>query len=122
MPVDTALSPSDDGSGSVIAAVRDARLRRSAEQAAHRLAVMDDRERVSRRLHGEVIHELFAIGLNLQALASEVVDDTTRRRLDDAVSSTDQAIQALREVIFESNNLLASQRRSSSTSTPTPPA
>lgn len=120
LPVDIALSPLADGSGSVVAAIRDARLRRSAEEAMRRLAVMGDRERVSRRLHEEVIRELFAIGLNLQALALQMVDDAMRRRLEEAVSSTDQAIDSLRTVIFESTSLRASEGQSNSTATLTP--
>jgi signal transduction histidine kinase len=61
---------------------------------------MGDRERLSQRLHREVIHELFAIGLNLQALALQAIDDAERRRLEDAVTSTDRAIDALRKAIF----------------------
>ncbi len=101
LPVDIALSPLGDASGSVIAAIRDATLRRSAEAATRRLAVIEDRERVSRRLYGEVIHQLFALGLNLQALAAKSEDYGVKRRLDEAVSGTDQAIDALRSVIFE---------------------
>lgn len=99
--MDIALSPLGDSSGAVIAAVRNARLRRFAEQAMRRLAVAEDRERMSRRLRGDVIHDLFAIGLNLQALALQSDEETIRRRLDDAVSSTDRVINALRHVIFE---------------------
>jgi PAS domain S-box-containing protein len=106
LPVDIALSPLADGSGSVVAAVRYAGLRRAAQEAMRQLAIIGDRERVSRRLHGEVIHELFAIGLNLQALAAQIVDDGLRRRIEDAVSATDRAIDSLRKVIFESTDRL----------------
>lgn len=53
LPVDIALSPLADGSGSVVAAVRDARLRRAAEEAMRHVAIIGDRERVSECLHGE---------------------------------------------------------------------
>lgn len=99
LPVDIALKPLADGSGSVVIAVRDDRLRRSVEAANRRLAVVSDRERVSRRLSGEVIHELFAIGLNLQGLASEIVDEGLRIRIENAVLATDGA--ALRTALFE---------------------
>lgn len=121
LPVDIALSPLADGSGSVVAAIRDARLRRSAEGAMRRLAVMGDRERLSRRLHEEVIQELFAIGLNLQGMNSQMVDDATRRRLEEAVSSTDQVIDALRRLVFEWTDPWGLEGQSNSTSACRPP-
>ena len=121
LPVDIALSPMADGSGSVVVAIRDARLRRSAEEAMRRLAVMGDRERLSRRLHEEVIQELFAIGLNLQGLTSLMVDHAMQRRLEEAVSSTDQAIDSLRRVVFEWTDLWALEGQSNSTSAFRPP-
>lgn len=66
-----------------------------------RLAVIADHERMSRRLNAEVIHELFAVGLRLQALASQISDITIRVQLEDAISSTDKAIHAVRGMVFE---------------------
>jgi signal transduction histidine kinase len=102
--VDIALSPLSDVSGGVVAVIRDATLRRAAALAINRIGVIEYRERISRRVQDHVIHELFAIGLDLQALASQA-DEPPRQRLDEAISSTDRAIHTLRAVIFESMGL-----------------
>jgi signal transduction histidine kinase len=86
-----------------------------------RLAVMGDRERLSRRIHEEVIQELFAIGLNLQGMTLQMVDDATRRRLEEAVSSTDQVIDALRRLVFEWTDPWGLEGQSNSTSACRPP-
>jgi signal transduction histidine kinase len=74
------------------------------EQDFGRLAVIDDHDRMARRLNAEVIHELFAVGLKLQALASQFDDVSIRTQLEDTIASTDKAIQAVRGMVFERTN------------------
>ena len=81
-----------------------ARNRPMGEADIRRLAVIADHDRMSRRLNAEVIHELFAVGLKLQALASQINDLTIRMQLEDTVSSTDKAIHAVRSMVFEWTN------------------
>ena len=84
-------------------AVENARLIDEAERAAaelRRLEVMDERERIGKELHDGVIQSLFAVGMNLQALASLSPDPETARRLEAAVEDVDHAIRDLRNYIF----------------------
>ena len=84
-------------------AVENARLIDEAERAAaelRRLEVLDERERIGKELHDGVIQSLFAVGMNLQALASLSPDPETARRLEAAVEDVDHAIRDLRNYIF----------------------
>ncbi|HET7928667.1 MAG TPA: GAF domain-containing sensor histidine kinase [Actinomycetota bacterium] len=84
-------------------AVENARLIDEAERAAaelRRLEVLDERERIGKELHDGVIQSLFAVGMNLQALASLSPDPETTRRLEAAGEDIDHAIRDLRNYIF----------------------
>jgi signal transduction histidine kinase len=65
------------------------------------LAVISDRERIARDLHDVVIQRLFAIGMQLQAVAVRGVGDQVRERLDQAVQDIDGTIRDVRATIFE---------------------
>ncbi len=101
-PADIALSPLQTASGTVVvAAVRDATERRLAHVRLHRLAVLEDRERIAKELHDGVIQSLFAVGMNLQATEAKASDpEAVRARLSGAVDSIDMAIRDLRNYIF----------------------
>lgn len=79
-----------------------ARDRATVDRDAVRLAVIADHDRMSRRLNAEVIHELFAVGLKLQALASQINDITLRMQFEEAISAADRAIQSVRGMVFDS--------------------
>jgi signal transduction histidine kinase len=77
------------------------RMRPADELDIGRTAVLEDHDRMSRRLNAEVIHKLFAVGLKLQAVASQFNDDDpVRRQLEDTVFTADEAIHAVREMVF----------------------
>ncbi len=101
-PADIALSPLQTSSGMVVvAALRDATERKETEAHLHRLAVLEDRERIARDLHDGVIQGLFAVGMSLQATEGKATDpETVRSRLAGAVESIDVAIRDLRDYIF----------------------
>ena len=101
-PADIALSPLQTASGMVVvAALRDATERKQAQIRLHRLAVLEDRERIARELHDGVIQALFAVGMNLQATEAKAGDpESVRARLSGAVDSIDMAIRDLRNYIF----------------------
>ena len=101
-PADIALSPLPTASGMVVvAAIRDATERRRLEAHLHRLAVLEDRERIARDLHDGVIQGLFAVGMSLQATQAKATDpEMVRGRLAAAVDSIDGAIRDLRNYIF----------------------
>jgi PAS domain S-box-containing protein len=100
----------DGGSRWIIALARDistrlatdAELQRSQEalHAAERVvAIADDRERIARDLHDNVIQRLFAAGLNIQAVVG-ATDDRVRPRLESTIDSIDDTIRELRLAIF----------------------
>src|SRR5438094_6011405 len=99
---DIALSPLQTDSGMVVvAALRDATERKEAQMRLHRLAVLEDRERIAKELHDGVIQALFAVGMNLQATEANAGDpQAVRARLSGAVDSIDMAIRDLRNYIF----------------------
>jgi len=101
-PADIALSPLQTDSGIVVvAALRDATERKEAQIRLHRLAVLEDRERIAKELHDGVIQALFAVGMNLQATEAKAGDpEAVRARLSGAVDSIDVAIRDLRNYIF----------------------
>ena len=66
-----------------------------------RLAVVDERERIAKELHDDIIQSLFAEGMALQA-ARAVVDDPNAidARLGHAVDNIDRVIRDLRNYVF----------------------
>jgi signal transduction histidine kinase len=84
-------------------AVENARLTEETERKGRelqRLQVLEERERIGKELHDGVIQSLFAVGMNLQALAAATEDDDETRRLEAAVDDVDRAIRDLRNYIF----------------------
>jgi PAS domain S-box-containing protein len=88
-----------------IAVVRDVTERMAAERtarAAHdRAHLAEERERVARDLHDTVIQELFAIGMRLQSLSTELTDDDHTKRVITLVDGLDDVIREIRTVIFD---------------------
>jgi signal transduction histidine kinase len=66
----------------------------------HRLAVLEDRERIARELHDGVIQSLFAVGMGLQGAAMLAQDREMAGRLEGAVGELDRVIRDLRNYIF----------------------
>jgi len=84
-------------------AVENARLHDETERGAReirRLEMLDERERIAKELHDGVIQSLFAVGMNLQAVAALSGDPETAHRLEAAVDDVDRAIRDLRNYIF----------------------
>ena len=84
-------------------AVENARLADEAERKGRelqRLQVFEERERIGKELHDGVIQSLFALGMNLQALATASGDRRVAGRLEAAVQDVDDAIRDLRNYIF----------------------
>ncbi|SQD93810.1 MULTISPECIES: GAF domain-containing protein [unclassified Parafrankia] len=65
-----------------------------------RLAVYQDRDRIARDLHDQVIQRLFAIGLHLQSL-TRAAGDITAARLTSAINALDHTIDDIRHTIFD---------------------
>jgi signal transduction histidine kinase len=66
----------------------------------HRLAVLEDRERIAKELHDGAIQALFAVGMNLQGSALLEGSDDLRARIENAVEELDRVIGDLRNYIF----------------------
>jgi signal transduction histidine kinase len=91
-----ALAPLEDFVAQVAVAVEyDQALREL-----HRLAVMEDRERIAKELHDGVIQALFAVGMSLQASATISGDAEVSDRIEGAVGEIDRVIRDLRNYIF----------------------
>jgi signal transduction histidine kinase len=84
-------------------AVENARLSDETERRGRelqRLQVFEERERIGKELHDGVIQSLFALGMNLQALATASEDRDLAQRLEAAVDDVDDSIRDLRNYIF----------------------
>jgi len=66
-----------------------------------RLIVIEDRERIAKELHDDIVQSLFAEGMSLQAAISMVHDPVVMEdRLTQAVENIDRVIRDLRNYIF----------------------
>ena len=65
------------------------------------LLLLEERDRIARDLHDNVIQGLFATGLSLQGASRLAVVPEVRRRIDAAVDELDRTIRRIRTTIFE---------------------
>lgn len=70
-----------------------------AREQRQRAELTEDRARIARDLHDHVIQQLFAAGLELQALAAEAPPERAGR-LESTVATIDDAIAQIRTIIF----------------------
>jgi signal transduction histidine kinase len=64
------------------------------------LALLEDRERIARDMHDNVIQRLFATGLSLQSTTPLAQHPVVHARLNTAVAELDSAITEIRQAIF----------------------
>ena len=74
--------------------------RTKVEQQASELRLLDDRERIGRDLHDNVIQRLFAVGMTLQSANNFVTDASASDKIERAVDELDAVIRTIRTVIF----------------------
>ena len=79
--------------GSAVANVRIHRRLREA-------AVAEDRARIARDVHDDIIQDLFAVGLSLQGLADSLEDESDGAIVRTQVERVDDCITSLRQFIF----------------------
>jgi len=72
------------------------------EDAAQKLALVEQQERIALDANDGAISGMFAIGMSLQSLTTSVDDKFVREHLDGAVADLDEVIRALRNHIFRS--------------------
>ena len=65
-----------------------------------RLAVLEDRDRIARDLHDQVIQRMFAIGLGLQGVARRSTSPDVIERIQRYVEDLDATIREVRKAIF----------------------
>jgi signal transduction histidine kinase len=73
---------------------------REARNARERLAMLEDRSRIARDLHDNVIQRLFAAGLSLHAADLDAVPATVRSKVHSVNDLLDQAIAEIRKSVF----------------------
>lgn len=78
------------------AAVANVRIHRRLREA----AVAEDRSRIARDVHDDIIQDLFAVGLSLQGLADSLDGDEAREVVRTQVERVDDCITSLRQFIF----------------------
>jgi PAS domain S-box-containing protein len=83
--------------GQVAIAIRQAQLRRDRQ----RIAVVEERERLSRDLHDGAIQSLYAVTLDLATTATRADDPSVREQLTAMIHQIDSVILDLRNHIFE---------------------
>jgi signal transduction histidine kinase len=67
----------------------------------HRVAVLEERDRIARDLHDQVIQRLFAAGLSVQGVAVSSDSDGFGDRLNRVVGDIDDTIRQIRNSVFE---------------------
>jgi signal transduction histidine kinase len=74
------------------------------------LAMLEDRERIARDLHDNVIQRLFATGLGLQGAARLAQRAEVAERIQEAVDELDTTVRQIRSTIFDLHTAVASSR------------
>jgi signal transduction histidine kinase len=67
---------------------------------AQRLALFEDRDRIARDLHDQVIQRLFATGMSLQGTMALMGDPEVASRVEKAIDALDETIRDIRSTIF----------------------
>lgn len=107
VPVEIALSPLATEEGRlIVVSIRDisdrVRIMSQLSATAAKLAVVDERDRIARDLHDNIIQRLFAAGLHLQAALGRPDQD---KRLVGVIDEIDEAIKEIRTIIFTMHSL-----------------
>jgi len=67
---------------------------------AERYAVFEDRDRIARDLHDQVIQRLYATGMSLQGVSARLGKSETGQRVSSSVDALDETIMQIRSAIF----------------------
>ena len=81
------------------AAIQNARLHENT----HRLAVLEERERIGMDLHDGIIQAIYGVGLSLEGALHSIEEDPTdaKKRIGHSIESLNQAIRDLRAYILD---------------------
>ena len=83
-------------------AIQNANLLEEIRERGEELAVLEERERISKELHDGVIQSIYSVGLSLQGAMSIVEKDSERvkQRMDEAIGTLDDVVRDVRSYIF----------------------
>lgn len=83
-------------------AIQNANLLDEIRARSEELAVLEERDRISKELHDGVIQSIYSVGLSLQGALSLLVRDPdgTKHRIDEAITTLDDVIRDVRSYIF----------------------
>ena len=82
-----------------------------ARSEAERVMLFEDRGRIARDLHDRVIQQLFATGMQLQAVLGTLPPGRNAERVDAAVAGLDSSITQIRRIIFTLESTARSSQR-----------
>jgi len=68
---------------------------------ANRLSLYEDRDRIARDLHDQVIQRLYATGMSLEGTMSMITRPEVASRITNAVDAMDETIKEIRSTIFQ---------------------
>src|SRR6266700_3512331 len=76
------------------------------------LAVLEERERISKELHDGVIQSIYSVGLSLQGARALLSDhpDRASHRIEEAIDELDAVVRDVRSYIFELRPRLVEER------------
>jgi len=84
-------------------AIQNTRLNEEVTSRRSSMAILEERERISKDLHDGVIQSIYSVGLSLQAGLATLTDapELTQKRIDDAIAELDNVVREVRSYIFE---------------------
>lgn len=82
--------------GQAVLALELAEARRDSE----RLLVFEDRDRIARDLHDSVVQQLFAAGMQLEAVSRQTADPALTERINKVIDDLDGTIHDIRSTIY----------------------
>lgn len=84
-------------------AIQNARLYDEVLSRRNSMAILEERERISKDLHDGVIQTIYSVGLSLQASLATLTDNPARTetRIDAAIAELDNVVREVRAYIFE---------------------
>jgi signal transduction histidine kinase len=83
-------------------AIQNSRLLEEIKARSEELAVLEERDRISKELHDGVIQSIYSVGLSLQGALSVAERDTegVKKRIDQAMRTLDDVVRDVRSYIF----------------------
>ena len=84
-------------------AIENARLIEELKTRGETLAILEERDRISKELHDGVIQSIYSVGLSLQGSAGMLRRDAdiAEQRINDAIAELDNVVRDVRSYIFE---------------------